>query len=135
VSSKRYEPDDPKQKLQDIAERFALIREFLEGMSRERFLNDKKTNHAVAKVVEELCEAAYWFAKSESGRAVREKYPDVSFRVFGDAGNIIRHQYWWTDYGRLWDDLHEGADVAALEDLLENELPFYRRAFVKNTRR
>jgi uncharacterized protein with HEPN domain len=50
--------------LQDIAERFLLIGEFLGSIDRKEFLNDKKTNHAVAKVVEEICEAAYWFAKS-----------------------------------------------------------------------
>lgn len=129
MPSNRYRADDPKQKLQDIAERLALIREFIEGVDRERFLEDKKTHHAVAKVIEEICEAAYWFSKNPNAEDVRNKYPSVNFRIFGDAGNVIRHVYWWTDYGRLWDDLHEGKDIAALEDMLEGEVPFYRRVF------
>jgi uncharacterized protein with HEPN domain len=115
--------------LQDIAERFLHIREFLRGIDRKAFLNDKKTNHAVAKVVEEVCEAAYWFAKSERAEPIRNKYPDVNFRVFGDAGNIIRHMYWGIDYARLWDDLHGGSDIAALETMPEVEVPFYRPVF------
>lgn len=129
MPSRRYKPDDPKQKLQDIAERFILIREFLGGIDREEFLKDKKTNHAVAKVMEEICEAAYWFAKSEHSEPIRKKYPEVNFRVFGDAGNIIRHMYWGIDYARLWDDLHGGSDIAALEEMLEAEVPFYRPVF------
>ena len=44
-------------------------------------------------------------------------------------GNIIRHMYWGVDYARLWDDLHGGTDIAALEEMLEAEVPFYRRIF------
>ncbi len=129
MSSRQYDPNDPKQKPQDIADRFAVIREFLKGVDRDAFLHDKKTQYAVAKAIEEICEAAYWFLKSKNGEELRTKYGDVNFQVFGDAGNIIRHAYWGVDYGRLWDDLHGGSDIAALEDMLGSEIPFYRPLF------
>jgi len=43
VSSRQYDPNDPKQKLQDIADRFAVIREFLKGVDRDAFLHDNRT--------------------------------------------------------------------------------------------
>ena len=79
MSSREYDPNDPKQKLQDIADRFALIREFLKGVDRDAFLHDQKTHYAVAKVIEEICEAAYWFVRSKNGEELRTKYRDVNF--------------------------------------------------------
>jgi uncharacterized protein with HEPN domain len=100
-------------------------------MDRDAFVKDQKTHHAVAKVVEELCEAAYWFVKSPSGASIVAKYPNINFRDFGNAGNIFRHRYWSIDYARLWDDLHEGSDISALEEMLEKELLPYQRLLSK----
>lgn len=130
-SSKKYDPNSPSQRLNDIAERFRLIREFIEGLSRAEFLNDALRQYAVVRALEEACEAALWFNKHENGKSIRDKYPDVSFRRFGDAGNLFRHQYNVVDYEVIWDKILKGEDVAAMEKLLESEVPFYKRHLSK----
>jgi uncharacterized protein with HEPN domain len=99
--------------LRDIAERFDLIDEFLAAHTRETFLQDVKTRLAVVRLVEEICEAAYWFVKHAKGAQFRDRYPEIDFGAFGGLGNIYRHQYALVDYGTVWDDIH-GADMTAL---------------------
>lgn len=129
MSSKPYNGNDPSQKLQDIAERLSLIRTFTEDLDETMFVQDQKTSYAVRAIMEDICEAAYWLVKNEHGQSLRDKYPDLDFNAFGLAGNVYRHHYWHFAASRLWHDLHSGKDIAALESMLENELPFYRRNF------
>ncbi len=97
-------------------------------MDVEAFKADRKTQLAVTRLVEELCEAALWFTKHENGADVVARNPDVQWRRFGNAGNLIRHQYAGVDYATLWRNLW-GPDVRALEDALAREIPFYRPLF------
>ena len=129
MSSSGYDGTSAKQRLNDIAERFGLIRQFIEGVSREEFLRDTMRKYAVVRAVEEACEAAYWFTKHQNGEAIRSKHPTVDFGRFGAAGNIFRHAYGTIDYGIVWDDILNGPDVAMMETLLEAEVPFYQRNF------
>jgi uncharacterized protein with HEPN domain len=134
VSSSRYDGNSAKQRLTDIAERFRLIRQFIEGLGREEFLRDTMREYAVVRALEEACEAAYWFTKHQNGAEVRKRHPEVDFARFGAAGNLFRHAYGTIDYGIVWDDILGGPDVAAMESLLEAELPFYQRNFHQTAR-
>ena len=129
VSSSRYDGNSAKQRLADIAERFRLIRQFIEGVSREEFLRDAMREYAVVRALEEACEAAYWFTKHQNGAEIRKRHPAVDFARFGAAGNLFRHAYGTIDYGIVWDDILGGPDVAAMENLLEAEVPFYQHNF------
>jgi len=130
--SSEYDGNDPKRRLNDIAEGLSLIRSFIDGISREEFLADKMRQYAVVRALEEICEAAYWFTKHENGAKIRADYPDVKFARFGSAGNIFRHQYGAVRYDIVWDDIIGGPDIAAMEDLLASEVPFYSRHFSGN---
>ncbi len=127
--SSEYDGNDPKQRLNDIATGLSLIRNFIGGISREEFLEDKMRQYAVVRALEELCEAAYWFTKHENGAKIRSDHPGVNFARFGSAGNIFRHQYGAVRYDIVWDDIICGPDIAAMEDLLVSEVPFYVRNF------
>jgi uncharacterized protein with HEPN domain len=85
--------------------------------------------YAVVRALEEICEAAYWFTKHENGAEIRAAYPAVKFMRFGSAGNIFRHQYGVVRYDIVWDDILYGPDIAAMEDLLVKEVPFYQKRF------
>ncbi len=113
-----------------MVERLTTIHSFIEGMDLQAFVEDYKTQLAVTRLVEELCEAALWFAKNDNGVEIAARNVDVNWRRFGDAGNIIRHQYARVDYVTLWRNLW-GPDVGALEDALEREVPFYKPLFRK----
>lgn len=129
MSSSRYDADDPKQRLQDIADRLGYIHAFIGGHTLETFNDDRKTVYAVVRALEELCESAYWFVKNANGEQIRKRHSNVDFNIFGVAGNVYRHQYWNILAARVWSDIHEGADIGNLETMLEMELPFYRRLF------
>jgi uncharacterized protein with HEPN domain len=88
--------------------------------------------YAVVRALEEACEAA-WFTKHQNGAELRKRHPAVDFARFGAAGNIFRHAYGTIDYGIVWDDILGGPDVAAMESLLEAEVPFYQRNFQKTS--
>jgi|GEM_PF-6859928 len=45
--SSDYDGNDPKQRLNDIAEGVSLIRTFIDGISRDEFLTDKMRQYAV----------------------------------------------------------------------------------------
>jgi hypothetical protein len=38
-----------------------------------------RRHYAVAKAIEEIFEAAYWFVRSKKGEELRAKYGDVNF--------------------------------------------------------
>jgi Protein of unknown function DUF86 len=71
-----------------------------------------------------------WFVKNDNGAEIVSRNPEVNWRRFGDAGNIIRHQYARVDYVTLWRNLW-GPDVHALENALAHEVPFYKPLFRK----
>lgn len=121
--SSSYDASDPQQRLRDIAERFELIDTFVAGFTRETFIADARTRLAVVRLLEEICEAAYWFVKHERGAAIRGRHPEVDFAAFGGAGNIYRHQYGLVDYDVIWNDVSGSDQVRALRRLLVHELP------------
>jgi uncharacterized protein with HEPN domain len=127
VSSDRSK--NPTRFLEDIANRLDRIHEFAETMDVKAFLEDEKTCLAVTRLMEEVCEAANWFAKNPNGIDFARRYPEVEFSNFGLAGNVFRHIYWKMDYEQLWNDIHYGADIKDLEEVLAAELPFYRKHF------
>ncbi len=71
---------------------------------------------------------------TRTAQRLRKRHPAVDFARFGAAGNIFRHAYGTIDYGIVWDDILGGPDVAAMESLLEAEVPFYQRNFQKTSK-
>jgi len=119
--------NNPKERLNEIAERFRLLHAFLAGVGKEDFLKDTMRKYAVVRALEEVCEAALWFEKNKNGEELKNAYPDVNFRRFGNAGNVFRHQYETIDYEAVWNNIIFGSDIEAMERLLEKEVPFYQR--------
>lgn len=75
---------------------------FVQGMSFDEFLRDRKTRNAVERNLEILGEAA-----SKIDGDTREAYPDIPWRSIIGLRNILIHEYGEIRYEILWAVLEE----------------------------
>lgn len=97
--------------IQDILNSIRDAREFVQGMSYEEFLADRKTQHAVVRAIEIIGEAA-----KNVPQAVRERYPDIPWSDMARMRDKVAHGYWGIDYEIVWRVVQE--ELPAAEPLL-----------------
>ncbi|MDI3299501.1 MAG: DUF86 domain-containing protein [Bacillota bacterium] len=78
----------------------ALIKEFVAGMTFERFTEDRKTQSAVIRQIEVLGEAA----KNVSGD-LKARHPEVAWAKAAGMRDVVAHEYWGVDLGIVWDTI------------------------------
>jgi uncharacterized protein with HEPN domain len=106
---------DPEQRLRDIVENILRIRSYVAGISAGQFASDRKTQDAVERCLERICEAA-----RKLGDALDAKYPEAEFPKLRQLGSVLRHDYDYVDTDMLWRSVTERLDP--LERACRSEL-------------
>jgi uncharacterized protein with HEPN domain len=83
--------------LQDIYDAINDVATFIEGMTYEDFLKDKKTINAVIRSIEVIGEASKQLPK-----AVRDKNPSIPWKKISGMRNKVIHEYFGVDIEIVW---------------------------------
>jgi uncharacterized protein with HEPN domain len=83
--------------LEDIAGAISDIRSFMEGMSADEFMVDKKTVNAVVRSLEIIGEATGKIPKD-----IRERYRNVPWEEMIGMRNRLIHEYFGVDLDIVW---------------------------------
>lgn len=88
------------------------ILEYMEGKSKEEFQKNSMLQDAVVRQLEIIGEAS-----NRISIKIRNKYPDIPWKLIIGMRNRIIHEYFGIKYSIVWDTVHE--DLPALEIHLE----------------
>jgi uncharacterized protein with HEPN domain len=86
--------------LKDIVESCSYIREFIEAMSFEQFLQDEKTKSAVVRKFEIIGEAV-----KNLPSPLKEKYTELPWRDLAGMRDRLIHGYFGVDYVIVWETI------------------------------
>jgi uncharacterized protein with HEPN domain len=88
---------DYRDYIQDILDSIDEIYVFIGKMSREEFLNDRKTVKAVLRNLEIVGEAA-----KKIPPPLRDKYPDIPWKKMTGLRDKLIHEYFGVDLEIIW---------------------------------
>lgn len=83
--------------VRDIVQNMQDAEEFIQGMSYDQFVADKKTFNAVVRSIEVIGEAAKHVPES-----VRSKYPAVPWKEMAGMRDKVIHFYFGVDREAVW---------------------------------
>jgi uncharacterized protein with HEPN domain len=83
--------------LEDISVAISDIGSFVQGMSADGFMADKKTVNAVVRSLEIIGEATRKIPED-----IRERYPDVPWEEIIGMRNRLIHEYFGVDLDIVW---------------------------------
>jgi len=106
---------NPAQRLHDILDNIAAIRDFTSGMDVETFLSSRLTIYAVTRALEIVSEASRRLTEE-----VKRRHPAIDWAAIAAAGNVYRHEYEAVDDALLWHTAKHSLD--ALENAIREEL-------------
>lgn len=101
--------------LADILQSFRNAHQFLEGLSYEQFITDRKTISAVVRELEIAGEAA-----KQLPRSLRRKYPDIPWSDMAGMRDKLIHFYFGVDMEIVWETVK--VRIPELEPLIEDVL-------------
>ncbi len=101
--------------LKDILENMELIEIFLDEMSYDDFVNDKKTYYAVIKCIEIIGEAVKQIPNS-----TRSKYPEFPWKDMAGMRDKVIHFYFGVDLEIVW--LTATEDIVEIKPLIKDVL-------------
>jgi uncharacterized protein with HEPN domain len=101
--------------VQDILEAIKRIDNYLEGLTFNEFLKDKKTVDAVIRNFAVIGEAAKHIPVS-----LKRKHPEVAWKRMAGMRDKVIHEYFGVDLHILWDTAK--IDLPASKPLLEQLL-------------
>ena len=104
-----------KERLRDILDNILRVRAYILGMTRQQLAADHKTQDAIERCLERICEAA-----RKIGDVLDAKYPAVEFPKLRQLGSVLRHDYDEIDTDMIWRLVPERLD--ALENVCRGEL-------------
>jgi len=104
---------DNRFRLQDILDAIDRISSYVEGMTYEDFLADRKTQDAVTRNVEIIGEAARSLSEQ-----FKQEHSSIPWQDIVDMRNVIVHHYFGILPDVVW-------------DVIENELPTLRSQLAK----
>ena len=104
--------------LEDISVAISDIRTFVQGMSADGFMADKKTVNAVIRSLEIIGEAT-----GKIPMDIRRRYPDVPWDEIIAMRNRLIHEYFGVDLDIVWQTIQE--DLMPLETSIKAILSDY----------
>jgi uncharacterized protein with HEPN domain len=81
----------------DMIEAADMVASFIQGMTKEQFLADKKTQFAVVRALEIIGEAAKKVPDS-----IRSRYPDLPWREISGMRDKLIHDYFGVNNEVVW---------------------------------
>src|SRR5262245_55266667 len=78
----------PLNALSDIEYNIALARTFVDGLSVEAFLRDRRTVYAVTRCLEIISEASRRLPSE-----LKARHPNIPWSKVAGAGSVYRHNY------------------------------------------
>lgn len=114
--------EKPEQRLEDILENIERIRAYVDGRTRDDYLNDTMVQDAVERCFERITEAA-----RKIGNRLDAIHPEAEFPKLREFGSVLRHDYDCVNPVLMWTfvqqrlDLLENAVRSALEKLTAPE--------------
>ena len=111
--------DQARLALYDIKDNGDLAQSFVEGLSFEAFVADRRTFYAVTRALEIVSEAARRLPES-----IRERHPELPWRAIMGAGNVYRHDYDNVAEEFVWRTLRES--LPALTSAVAEEIAMRR---------
>jgi uncharacterized protein with HEPN domain len=113
--TKSESSSDPEQRLRDILDNISRIRFYMQGIEAAQLAADRKTQDAVERCLERICEAA-----RKLGDTLDAKYPQAEFPKLRQLSSVLRHDYDYIDTDMLWRSVNERLDP--LEEACRTEL-------------
>jgi uncharacterized protein with HEPN domain len=101
--------------LEDISNAILDIRSFVQDMSAEAFMADKKTVNAVVRSLEVIGEATGKIPKDS-----RIRYADIPWDEIIGMRNRLLHEYFGVDLDIVWQTIQD--DLAPLETAIRTML-------------
>ena len=101
--------------IKDILQNMLEAEEFIEGMSYEQFISDKRTLNAVLRSLEVIGEAA-----KNIPDEIRVKYPDIPWKEMAGMRDKVIHLYFGVDKEVIWFVVKDR--VPAIRPLIERTL-------------
>jgi len=86
--------------IDDILEAIRKIEKYIEGLTKDDFLRDDKSFDAVIRNFEIIGEAVKHIPLD-----IREKYPDVPWKVMAGMRDKLIHEYFGIRYDVVWDTI------------------------------
>jgi len=83
--------------VKDIIQNMVDAEEFIQGLSYETFISDKKTFNAVVRSIEVIGEATKSIPES-----IRSRYPDIPWKEMAGMRDKLIHFYFGVDREAVW---------------------------------
>jgi uncharacterized protein with HEPN domain len=106
------------QFLSDVKEAALRIRAYIENLSYDQFLNDKKTQDAVVRNLEIIGEAA-----KNISEQLKDKFPQVPWKDLAAVRDKLIHHYFGVNFDIVWNIANEELTevLSQIKIILETE--------------
>lgn len=88
---------DPLVFIEHILESIETIEEYTKGITKEEFINSKKTQDAIIRRIEIIGEAA-----KNVPEDVKKNFPNIPWKRISGMRDILIHGYFGVDLGLTW---------------------------------